>query len=238
MRNYEMSDLTNASFVSSGPYEAAASPWSISAIRPVYASVPKRCLDLAGALLLVIFFLPLLSCIALLLWLEDGSPILFRQRRIGAGNREFWCLKFRTMSLDAERILLNHLATTPSAHDEWQQYHKLRDDPRVTTLGALLRRSSLDELPQLFNVLRGEMSLVGPRPITADEIPRYGDRFHDYLRCRPGLTGLWQISRGGRVSYSRRTELDSLYVGNWSLRRDVLILAKTVSTVIRGSGAY
>jgi exopolysaccharide production protein ExoY len=233
-----MSDLTNASFASSGLTEAAASPWSVTAIRPVHASVSKRWFDVVGAILLVTFFLPLFCLIALMLWTEVGSPILFRQRRIGAGNREFWCLKFRTTALDADRRLIEHLAANPPARIEWQQYPKSPDDARVTKHGALLRRLSLDELPQLINVLRGEMSLVGPRPITADEIEQYGDRFHDYLRCRPGLTGLWQVSRRGRDAYSRRTELDSLYVGNWSLRRDVLILAKTVSTIVRSSGAH
>ncbi|MDB5406177.1 MAG: hypothetical protein JWL84_1089 [Rhodospirillales bacterium] len=233
-----MSDISHGSFANVGSYEAAASPWSAAVIRPVHANVAKRSLDIAASLLLIVFLLPLLSCIALLLRLEGGGTVLFRQRRIGAGNREFSCLKFRTMTVDGDQLLRDHLATNPSAAAEWRQFHKLRNDPRITKVGGFLRRTSLDELPQLFNVLRGDMSLVGPRPITAAEVQRYGERFHDYLRCRPGLTGLWQVTRRGLVPYARRTELDSLYVGNWSLRRDLLILVKTIGAVVRGSGAY
>jgi exopolysaccharide production protein ExoY len=232
-----MSDTTTTSFAEAS-VQPDGSPWSVDSIRPVNERLSKRTFDCICAFVLAAFFLPLFVFITLALLIQDGRPIFFRQRRIGAGNKEFWCLKFRSMSIDADRILAHHLATDPAAKAEWEDYHKLRSDPRVTRLGALLRRSSLDELPQLINVLRGDMSMVGPRPITRDEIQRYGDRFHDYLRCRPGLTGLWQVSRRDRVSYSRRTEIDSLYVGNWSLRRDILIMAKTVVTVVRGTGAY
>jgi lipopolysaccharide/colanic/teichoic acid biosynthesis glycosyltransferase len=233
-----MSDISHGSFANVSTYSAAASPWPVAAIRPVHTSIAKRIVDIAGAIALLFFFLPLFVAIAFLLWIEDDGAILFRQRRIGVGNREFSCLKFRTMANDSDHMLHAHLAANPSAEAEWRQHHKLRRDPRVTRIGRFLRRSSLDELPQLINILRGDMSLVGPRPITAAEIHRYGERFHDYLRCRPGLTGLWQISRRDDVTYARRTELDSLYVGNWSVRRDIIILARTVSSVIRGTGAY
>jgi exopolysaccharide production protein ExoY len=205
--------------------------------RPPCARPAKRFLDVVGSLSLLAIFAPVFLVIAVVVRL-DGGPVLFRQWRIGASGRRFVCLKFRTMVPDAEARLGGYLASDPAARADWKRFHKLHKDARVTRVGAVLRRSSLDELPQLVNVLRGQMSLVGPRPIVDDEVSRYAERLHDYLRCRPGMTGLWQVSRREAADYARRTELDSLYAGHWSFRRDILILARTIPTVIRARGAY
>ncbi|MEO0972370.1 MAG: sugar transferase, partial [Pseudomonadota bacterium] len=168
----------------------------------------------------------------------SGGPILFRQRRIGRRGEMFSCWKFRTMVPDAQQALQRVLDADPAARAEWQRDQKLRDDPRVTRIGNFLRRTSLDELPQLLNVLRGEMSLVGPRPVVKDELVRYGSRARYYLSVKPGLTGLWQISGRNDTSYSRRVALDVFYVKNCSLQFDIWILWRTVGVVLCGFGAY
>lgn len=197
----------------------------------------KRVLDVAGALgLLTVFFLPMV--IITLLTRADGAPALFRQVRVGHRGRRFTCMKFRTMRPNAERILEELLSKDPTARAEWERSRKLRDDPRLTRVGVFLRRTSLDELPQLFNVLRAEMSLVGPRPIVEDELMRYGSRLRWYEAVRPGITGLWQVSGRNDTSYSRRVALDVLYVKNMGLRFDLRILWRTVGVVLFGWGAY
>src|SRR5689334_11510303 len=205
--------------------------------RPIHALRAKRLFDVVGAALLLLFFLPFYALVAGLVTL-DGGPVLFRHRRIGADGRVFFCLKFRTMVVDAGDRLKQHLAADPAARAEWERCQKLRRDPRVTPTGTFLRRTSLDELPQLMKVLRGDMSLVGPRPIVAEEIRRYGDSFSVYCRCRPGLTGLWQVSRRDSTDYVRRVELDMLYHAHWSLGLDFMILAKTPAVLLFGHGAY
>jgi undecaprenyl-phosphate galactose phosphotransferase len=150
----------------------------------------------------------------------------------------FGCLKFRSMVPDADEILKRRLDDDPDARTEWEQGFKLKDDPRITPIGAFLRRTSLDELPQLWNVLKGEMSLVGPRPIIEEELERYGDQVGYYLETRPGITGLWQISGRNNTSYDDRVALDSWYVRNWSLWYDLVILVKTINVVVKGQGAY
>ncbi len=200
-------------------------------------SLMKRLVDIVGAAAFIVALFPVLLTLALLTKL-DGGPALFRHRRIGAGGRTFECLKFRTMRVDAERRLKELLDSDPVAREEWQKDFKLRDDPRVTPIGKFLRQTSLDELPQLFNVLKGDMSLVGPRPIVSAEIPRYGAAMRDYLRCRPGITGLWQVSGRNDVDYRTRVELDCRYVREWGLTTDFLILVRTVGVVLRRSGAY
>ena len=149
----------------------------------------------------------------------------------------FQCLKFRSMVIDADRVLQHLLETNQQAASEWAATQKLRDDPRITWVGNLLRKSSLDELPQLLNVLRLEMSLVGPRPIVASEIEKYGENIAFYYDTRPGLTGLWQVSGRSETSYERRVQLDTWYVRNWSIRHDLVILAKTVPAVLKRRGA-
>jgi exopolysaccharide production protein ExoY len=190
------------------------------------------------ALTLLVFLAPLMLVIALLIWMEDGDWPLFGHRRIGRGGVDFDCLKFRSMVPDAEARLERLLATDPAALREWQTDHKLRQDPRITRLGGFLRRSSLDELPQLINVLRGEMSMVGPRPIVHGEIGRYGYGFRHYCAVRPGITGLWQVSGRNNLAYRRRVALDRLYVRRRSLNRDIAIIAMTLPAVLTRNGSY
>ena len=186
------------------------------------------------------FFVLVASLFGLLCWqvARTGRPVFYRHERIGKGGRPFACLKFRTMVPDADAVLAAHLAARPAARAEWQRDHKLKDDPRITRIGAWLRRTSLDELPQLLNVLRGEMSLVGPRPVVAEELARYGDNIVYYVESTPGLTGLWQVSGRNDLDYRRRVHLDCWYVKNWSLWCDLVILFKTPRAVLRGNGAY
>jgi lipopolysaccharide/colanic/teichoic acid biosynthesis glycosyltransferase len=198
---------------------------------------PSRVVDVALAGGVLIFFAPLMLVIALLIWLQDGSGPFFGHRRIGRGGREFACLKFRSMVPNAEAKLNALLAADAQARREWQAEQKLRNDPRVTPLGDFLRRSSLDELPQLINVLRGDMSIVGPRPIVRAEVGRYGRSFDAYCAVRPGITGLWQVSGRSDVSYRRRVALDRLYVRTRSLWRDLGILAMTLPAVLLRRGS-
>jgi exopolysaccharide production protein ExoY len=198
----------------------------------------QRVFDLiiaAGAFFLVI---PILLILVLMIWIQDGGPVLFKQVRIGIGGRPFTCLKLRTMVIDAQPRLEALLAADAQARAEWTRDHKLRSDPRITLLGRVLRETSLDELPQLINVLRGEMSVVGPRPIVEAEIARYGKRFRHYCAVRPGITGLWQVNGRNDVSYRRRVALDVLYARSRSLRRDCEILLRTVPAVLLRKGSY
>lgn len=197
-----------------------------------------RFIDLTGASLLLLFLAPLMLCLVAAIWVADPGPIIFRHRRIGRGGREFNCLKFRSMVVDADRRLKDLLASDPNARRQWAIDHKLKNDPRITKIGIFLRKSSFDELPQLWNVVRGEMSLVGPRPIVLAEVPRYGRFYVDYCRVRPGLTGLWQVSGRNNVSYRRRVALDVVYGRRASLRMDMFILLKTVPCIVFGDGAY
>jgi exopolysaccharide production protein ExoY len=198
----------------------------------------KRAIDIVLALSVLLTFLPLMLFIAMLIRLEDRGPAFFGHERVGYNGRRFRCLKFRSMSVNAKELLEAHLLQNPAARQEWEFTQKLRDDPRITPLGRFLRTTSLDELPQLINVLRGDMSLVGPRPIVQAEMPRYADRITDYLCVRPGITGLWQVSGRSDVDYDRRVELDAQYVRNWSLRSDLFILFRTVFVVFSRSGSY
>jgi undecaprenyl-phosphate galactose phosphotransferase len=197
----------------------------------------KRSMDVVfSAAALLFLSLPLLT-IAGLIALDGGSPF-FGHRRIGVGGLPFSCWKFRTMRKDGDAVLARYLAQNSVARAEWMESRKLREDPRVTCLGGVLRRLSLDELPQLFNVLVGEMSLVGPRPIVVAEAARYDSDIAHYYRVRPGITGLWQISGRSDISYDERVRLDSWYVRNWTLWNDIVILFKTVPALLGRSGAY
>ncbi|MCC6264010.1 MAG: exopolysaccharide biosynthesis polyprenyl glycosylphosphotransferase [Bryobacterales bacterium] len=200
--------------------------------------VIKRFADVVFALVLILIALPFAILIALAILLETRGPILFKQSRIGQNNRRFALWKFRSMAADSERLLESYLAEHPDLREEWNATHKLKDDPRVTRVGRFLRRRSLDELPQLWNVLRGDMSLIGPRPIVDAEIPKFGRAFALYLKVKPGLTGLWQVSGRSDTSYRRRVELDSQYIRGWSLWLDLKIIWKTVGVVLRAHGAY
>lgn len=192
-----------------------------------------------GQLLALAILAALSPLMLLFAWVirRDGGPATFEHYRVGRGGRLFRCIKFRTMHPDAERALHEVLERNPALRDEWQRDQKLANDPRVTAFGKWLRRSSLDELPQLLNVLRGEMALVGPRPITVAELRRYGPARWDYLSVLPGMTGLWQVSGRNRTSYERRIELDRLYVNNRSAWLDCRILAKTLVVLLTGEGA-
>jgi exopolysaccharide production protein ExoY len=201
------------------------------------AAVAKRLLDVIGAIVLGVVFSPLIVAIVFLMGKGSGS-VIYRHRRVGRGGRMFACLKFRTMVPDADQALRDLLESNPELQAEWVRDHKLRNDPRVTRLGRFLRRTSLDELPQLLNVLRGEMSLVGPRPVVREELLRYGRNVGTYLAAKPGITGLWQVTGRNNTDYRRRVVLDTYYVRNQNLLLDLYILAKTTGVVLGGKGAY
>ena len=201
------------------------------------ARLTKRIFDTATAVLLLIVLSPLMLAIA---WLvrRDGGPALFAHPRIGKKARVFKCYKFRTMVVDAEKQLEKLLQQRPELRKQWLSERKLQADPRVNALGRFLRRTSLDELPQLINVVRGEMSLVGPRPVVRSELRRFGSDVGYYLLVRPGMTGLWQISGRSDTDYDKRVYLDAWYVKNWSFWYDLIILLKTIKVVIKREGAY
>ncbi len=194
--------------------------------------------EVLTAALLLVGLAPLMAVVMMCVWLEDGGAPLFIHHRIGRGGRSFPCLKFRSMYRDADRRLADHLDRDEDARIEWAMTHKLRSDPRVTQTGALLRSSSLDELPQLFNVLRRDMSLVGPRPIVTAEVGRYGRYFPAYCSIRPGITGLWQVSGRSDVSYRRRVAMDVVYARRRCMGLYVQVLVMTVPAVLRRRGAY
>lgn len=198
----------------------------------------KFLIDLIATLIGGLVILPLIGIIAFLIRLDSPGPIFYSQERIGQGGEHFKAWKFRTMVVNADQALKNYLETHPHLKEAWQKDQKLRNDPRVTRIGGFLRRTSLDELPQLWNILRGEMSLVGPRPIVDEEVPKYGDKFELYKKVIPGLTGLWQVSGRNNITYEERVGLDAYYVRNWSVWLDVYILLRTVWVVISGEGAY
>jgi exopolysaccharide production protein ExoY len=209
-----------------------------SEVRRPVGGAGKRVFDVVAALAAIAALLPMFSILCIAVRMECPGPVLFRQRRLGFDGREFTCLKFRTMALDAERALREYLAINEDARREWQTTHKLRNDPRITAFGRFLRRSSLDELPQFFNVLMGHMSIVGPRPIVAEEVPLYREHFGDYANARPGLTGLWQVSGRNTTSYPQRVAYDVDYLRNWSFIRDMQIILATVTHIWEGNGAY
>jgi exopolysaccharide production protein ExoY len=193
----------------------------------------KRVVDIIGAGIGLILLAPLIAMIAVLIRFVLGGPVIFPQRRVGFDGRIFVCYKFRTMVPDADVVLQQHLIANPAAAREWHATQKLRNDPRVSWLGKVLRKSSLDELPQLFNVLRGEMSLVGPRPVLPEELrSRYGRHAIAYLQARPGLTGMWQANGRNSVGYRGRIARDRYYARHWSLGLDMLLIAKTIPAVI------
>ncbi|MEO7029068.1 MAG: sugar transferase [Acidobacteriaceae bacterium] len=200
--------------------------------------VIKRALDVLLVLAASPFLFLLFLAVAATVRFTSPGPVLFSHRRIRKHGAFFSMWKFRTMCVDSEQVLEDHLGAHPAARVEWRQTHKLRNDPRVTRVGSFLRRFSLDELPQFWNVFQGTMSLVGPRPIVAAEVEKYGEYFADYCRVKPGLTGLWQVSGRNEVTYEKRVQLDRQYVNTWSLSGDAKILARTLSSVVNQDGAY
>jgi Undecaprenyl-phosphate galactose phosphotransferase WbaP len=200
--------------------------------------VVKRGLDLVLVVLCLPVLLFLIAAIALAIRTTSPGPIFFSHRRIRSHGRFFSMWKFRTMCVNSAEVLENYLSENPEARAEWRKTHKLKNDPRVTPVGEFLRRTSLDELPQIWNVITGTMSLVGPRPIVAAEVEKYGEFFADYCMVKPGVTGLWQVSGRSQLSYPERVQLDRQYAQSWSLMGDVRILARTLSSVANQDGAY
>ncbi len=198
----------------------------------------KRATDLLFGTLIGLVALPAVALIAILVKLSSKGPVFYKSPRIGTGNREFMMTKFRTMRVDAEPFLAGYLDQHPERREEWETQQKLKNDPRVTAIGWFLRRTSLDELPQLLDVLQGRMSLVGPRPILLDEPEKYGSHLQSFCRMLPGMTGLWQVSGRNRIPYEQRLALVSYYVQNWSPWYDLYLLAKTAKVVISGDGAF
>jgi Undecaprenyl-phosphate galactose phosphotransferase WbaP len=198
----------------------------------------KRAVDMVGAGTALAIAAPIMLLVMLLIKIQSPGPALYRQERIGRHRRRFKVWKFRTMVCDADRILQECLAKSPELREEWNREHKLKNDPRITPIGHWLRKTSVDELPQLWNVLCGQMSLVGPRPIVAAEIVKYADKFGPYCKVLPGITGLWQVSGRNDTSYAERVDLDCHYARHSSLRLDVAILFKTVHVVLLRRGAY
>lgn len=210
-------------------------PVSRHALPSPYATYLKRVVDIVLAVLM----LPILVPVIALLWLivrRDGGAGFFGHNRVGRDGRIFKCWKMRSMQVDAEAKLISHLQANPAAAAEWARDHKLVNDPRITRIGSFLRKSSLDELPQIWNVLKGEMSFVGPRPVVAVELNRYGASKWAYLQTRPGITGLWQVSGRNNVSYDDRVAMDVSYSSDIRFGRDMWIMIKTAGAVVHGTG--
>lgn len=205
--------------------------------RPV-SEAAKRSVDISIALVALAILLPIFLITAFLVWRNDGKSPFFGHLRLGRHGRMFRCWKFRSMQPNASEVLSAYLAANPAAAREWAATQKLRDDPRITSIGRVLRLTSLDELPQLWNVVLGQMSLVGPRPIVLDEVDRYGAQIRYYLMCRPGLTGLWQVSGRSDTSYAERVRFDADYAQSWSVWRDVSIVLRTVPILLNRKGSY
>jgi exopolysaccharide production protein ExoY len=210
---------------------------SVESPRPI-GLTSKRVIDIILAISGIILLAPLLIICFVVTIATSPGPALFRHRRVGFNGKYFDCLKFRTMVTDAPERLRQLLESDPVAAAEWAANRKLRHDPRVTAIGDILRRSSLDELPQLFNVLKGDMSIVGPRPVTAEELVRYSDAIDAYLACRPGITGLWQVSGRSTTTYSKRVACDAFYAREWSMALDAKIVIVTIPSLLLTESAY
>jgi len=201
--------------------------------------VLKRIFDILFSLSILFLFTPLYFFIALAIRLTSKGPIVYAHQRIGRGGKKFGCYKFRTMFPDADIKLKNILDANPELKEEWESTYKLKNDPRVTPIGAFLRKTSLDEFPQFWNVLKGDLSVVGPRPVIQDEILKYyGDKAAKVLSIRPGLTGLWQVSGRSNTSYKSRVLLDEEYINNQSFVLDLKLVLKTIPAMLSSKGAY
>ena len=198
----------------------------------------KRIFDITATVIGGLLILPVIAIVAILIYLDSPGPIVFGHKRVGQGGKEFPCYKFRSMVPNAQEALEIYLKENPEAREEWERDFKLKDDPRVTKIGKFLRKTSLDELPQLWNVLIGDMSLVGPRPIVRAEVEKYGEYINDFYLVPPGITGVWQVSGRSDTTYEERVLMDSWYVHNWSVWIDIVYLVKTVLAVLKGKGAY
>lgn len=203
-----------------------------------YNRIIKFVFDMVLTVFGTICISPILLFLILLIRWDSSGPVIFAHKRIGRHGKPFMCYKFRTMCVDAQDKLEQYLKVNPELRQEWEKDFKLKDDPRITRIGKFLRKTSLDELPQIFNVLKGEMSLVGPRPIIKAEIPRYGEYINDYLMVRPGITGMWQVNGRSDTTYDERVRMDSWYVRNWAVWLDAMLLFRTFKAVFKGKGAY
>jgi len=212
-------------------YEVAGSSQPIG-------TTSKRCIDIVLAISGIVLLAPLLIICFVATAITSPGPALFRHKRVGFNGKHFDCLKFRTMVTDAPECLQRLLKSDPLAASEWAANRKLKNDPRVTAIGSILRKSSLDELPQLFNVLKGEMSIVGPRPVTDEELQRYTTSMGAYLACRPGITGLWQVSGRSSTTYDKRVACDAFYARNWSMALDAKIVIVTIPSLLVTDCAY
>jgi exopolysaccharide production protein ExoY len=229
-------------------YEPCLEVGTASMVSPTQSSVPQlenarieilsRIIDLVFASVMLIFFAPLMVALALVVRSGGRGPILFRQKRLGKEGKLFVCYKFRTMRVDAEELLAGLLQNSAPLREEWARDHKLRNDPRLSRYGSFMRRSSLDELPQLFNVLKGEMSIVGPRPITPAETVRYGRYIRAYCAVRPGLTGLWQVSGRSKTTYRRRVACDIAYARGRTPLYNLQIMLRTIPAILFSNGAH
>jgi len=230
-------DQASASLASFGARSRRANG-ALAATDPAGRGVAIRTMDILIAGAALIFLCPLLVVVFAAVRLSDGGPGIFAQNRVGFGGKRFRCFKFRSMVVNADAHLAELLNSDPDARAEWMRDQKLQRDPRITRLGLFLRRSSIDELPQLINVLKGDMSIVGPRPIIESEVVRYGRYFADYTMVKPGLTGLWQVSGRNHLSYRRRVALDVSYVRNQTFMLNVKIVAMTVPAVLLSKGSW
>jgi exopolysaccharide production protein ExoY len=210
---------------------------SVSITKQPVGTLAKRALDITLASAALLLLAPLFVLCFFGVILSSPGPAIFRHRRVGFGGKHFECFKFRTMAPDAQSRLQEYLNSNPAAQAEWASCRKLRFDPRITRFGAILRKTSLDELPQLLNVIRGDMSIVGPRPITDEELTRYSSNVKDYLSCRPGITGLWQVSGRSSTTYAKRVACDAFYARHWSLALDVKIMLVTLPAVLDSDSA-
>lgn len=225
-----------ASRVDGHVHEAHATPDAGAPSVPYLAA--KRLFDIVFAASFLVVALPALLILAIILQIDSPGRLFFIQQRVGKGGKMFGCIKFRTMHENAEELLADMLARCPETRREWESDHKLRNDCRVSRFGKIVRKLSLDELPQLVNILRGEMSVVGPRPIVSAEIAKYGEFFADYTAVKPGLTGLWQVSGRNDISYQERVQLDVQYRARASMMFDLSIVLRTVPAVVASRGSY
>ena len=247
-----MGGVVNSTVLAADAYRKHVKAWRIRSTKPRHSTLgraagdptkplgqaAKRWVDILAASAGLVAGAPILAVAAIGTKLNDPGPIFFAHERIGKDGRRFLCLKLRSMMVDGDAVLARHLATNAAAAAEWAETQKLRDDPRVTAWGGFLRKSSIDELPQLVNVLRGDMSIVGPRPVTETELARYGRQQWAYLSVRPGVTGPWQVSGRSSIGFQRRVALDTHYVKTWSFMKDIRLMVLTVPAVLASRGSY
>ena len=215
-------------------------PWLRALVRTLNGNAAKRTFDIAFSLLVLSVFSPLYLILAVTIAVSSPGPILYAQERVGKHYKRFHCLKFRTMVNNADEMLASIMAESPQLQSEFADNFKLKDDPRITPIGKFLRLTSLDELPQFWNVLKGDMSVVGPRPLVPEELPKYGSRMRQVLSIRPGITGLWQVSGRNDIPYPRRVQIDVYYVSARSWLLDLWIIVKTIGVLVftNNNGAY